>query len=372
MNISKSLLLIDGGNVFLRKQLWLKDCVKGLTRVSRKKTCVSVIGLLMLIGGGRAYALDCVPTNLKFPELLHHVPSSEISWTIAKGQPIGPVFSKMEDWVVFMGCPPTVTSYASLWARPVKFPVDSWMGHSVYPTGVKGIGYVLTAGAYSGADQVSITQKPSDPGHKLWARGFYERFGVMSVVEFIATENLSSGVYNIPRQVAAIARSRSFAATSIDGSPGATINIVINPFTITFKTATCNLATSDTNRTIKLDPLKRADFVGQVAGKKSFEITADCSGASNVTFRFSGNPAPGDAWRFANTGTASDINLSLYSRIGGVEQTITANADSNQRTVPVSGGRAVLPLGAGYFKSVGGAVKAGTLASTVTVNITYN
>lgn len=369
MNTNKRLRLIEDGNAHLRQQL--NVCGKKLASVSRRKSCAGIMGLLMFMGGEGAYALDCVPTNVKYPEWLHVVKSSTISWTVAKGNQIGTIFSQVSDPFLFTGCPLNSRT-ASLWARPVKVPVATWKGHGVYPTGVKGIGYALTGKEYGVGDEILMTQNPSSPGHKLWSAAFSQGFGLLTHVIFIATEDLSSGIYDIPRQVALTVRSRSYAATSIDGSPGATSNIIINPFRLTINAATCNLATSDTNRTIKLDPLKRADFVGQVAGKKNFEITANCSGASNVTFRFSGNPAPSDVWRFANTGTASGINLWLYSRIGGTEQTITANADSNARTVPVSAGRAVLPLGAGYYNTGGGAVKTGTLASTVTVNITYN
>ncbi len=59
-------------------------------------------------------------------------------------------------------------------------------------------------------------------------------------------------------------------------------------------------------------------------------------------------------WRFANTGTVKAITLSLYSRIAGQEQTITANGDNDTRTVAASNGTAVLPLGAAYFNNLWG------------------
>ncbi|WP_073524688.1 fimbrial protein [Pseudomonas fluorescens] len=135
--------------------------------------------------------------------------------------------------------------------------------------------------------------------------------------------------------------------------------------------ATCDLATGDVNRTIPLDPinasaLQNATFLGQ----RNFELTANCSNAANVTFRFTGTPSPGHTTLFANTGTARGAGLWLFSRIGGANQTIGADGSTNTRTVAVSGNRAVLPLGAGYHKN--GTVSAGTFASTATVNITYN
>ena len=136
-------------------------------------------------------------------------------------------------------------------------------------------------------------------------------------------------------------------------------------------TATCDLATGDVNRSITLDTVKVSAFENaSSAGARDFELTANCTNASNVTFRFSGTPAVADTWRFANTGTAGGISLWLYSRIGGTNQTIRANGTDSARSVTVSSNRAVLPLGAAYFKT--GTVSQGTLASTATVNITYN
>ena len=135
--------------------------------------------------------------------------------------------------------------------------------------------------------------------------------------------------------------------------------------------ATCDLATGDANRTISLDPVKVSTLQNTTyANQRNFELTANCTNASNVTFRFSGTPAPGNDRLFANTGTAGGVALWLYSRIGGGTQNILANGTENTRTVPVSGGRAVLPLGAAYYKN--GTVSQGRLETTATVNITYN
>lgn len=134
--------------------------------------------------------------------------------------------------------------------------------------------------------------------------------------------------------------------------------------------ATCNLAAGDVNRTIPFAPIKVSDLRDiDYAGMLNFELTANCTNATNVTFRFSGTPAPGNNVLFANTGTASGVALWLGSRINGVQQTISPNAN-NIRNVAVSGNRAVLPLSAAYHKN--GTVGQGTLASTATVNITYN
>ncbi|TFY94432.1 fimbrial protein [Pseudomonas nabeulensis] len=135
--------------------------------------------------------------------------------------------------------------------------------------------------------------------------------------------------------------------------------------------ATCDLAAGDVNRIITLPPIQTSALKDAVsAGEHNFELTANCTDASNVTFRFSGQPAATDSWRFANTGTAGGVALWLYSRINGVNQTIRADGTDSTRTVAVSGNRSVLPLGAAYFRT--GTVSQGTLLSSATVNITYN
>ena len=132
--------------------------------------------------------------------------------------------------------------------------------------------------------------------------------------------------------------------------------------------ATCDLATGDVNRTITLPTIQARALNDAVsAGALNFELTATCINASNVTFRFTGTPATGNNALFANTGGAGGVALWLYSRISGTPQTISHNGT---RTVAVSGNRAVLPLGAAYYRN--GVVSQGTLASTATVNITYN
>ncbi len=132
--------------------------------------------------------------------------------------------------------------------------------------------------------------------------------------------------------------------------------------------ATCDLATGDANRTITLPTIQaRALNNADSAGALNFDLSANCSNATSVTFRFTGTPASGNNQLFANTGSAQGVALWLYSRTSGTTQTIAHNGS---RTVAVSGNRAVLPLGAAYHRN--GTVRQGTLASTTTVNITYN
>ncbi|NWB85998.1 fimbrial protein [Pseudomonas gingeri] len=140
----------------------------------------------------------------------------------------------------------------------------------------------------------------------------------------------------------------------------------------TVEGGTCNLIADDIERAISLPPVKIDDFAGvDSAGHKPFELSVRCdSDITSVTFTFHGTPASSDGARFANTGDVSGLTLWLYSQLGGVRQTIRADGNDNTRTLTPSGGQAVLPLGAAYWKS--GAVSEGKLESLATVDVTYN
>ncbi len=137
---------------------------------------------------------------------------------------------------------------------------------------------------------------------------------------------------------------------------------------------TCNLAAGDVNRTVILPTVKVSNFdTAPSAGAIDFNISADCeSDLRNVYFLFAGTPSSGNTALFANTGTSGGIGLWLSSRTPTAE-TIIASGTPAQRTrmIATSGGKAVLPLTAQYHKT-GTAITQGTLASNVTVSITYN
>lgn len=143
-------------------------------------------------------------------------------------------------------------------------------------------------------------------------------------------------------------------------------------FTGQVDAGTCNLAAGDVNRTITLPPVKVSDFDSSAqAGTTNFDITANCeSDIKNVFFLFTGTPSAGNGELFANTGTSGGTALSLSHRNVAY---IPANGTVDQRTrqLTVSNSKAVLPMNASYRKT-GEAITKGSLASAVTVSITYN
>ncbi|MCU1740417.1 MULTISPECIES: fimbrial protein [unclassified Pseudomonas] len=148
-------------------------------------------------------------------------------------------------------------------------------------------------------------------------------------------------------------------------------------FTGNIEGGTCRLDAGDVSRTIELPLVKVSDFDNSTwAGLKTFNLTADCDAdIRNVTFTFDGTP---DTWlpaHFANIGgTARGVATAIESRIGGTASNIPANGNpaARGRTIPTSAGKAVLPMGAYYKKTVIGSVGKGTTITTASVTITYN
>lgn len=224
----------------------------------------------------------------------------------------------------------------------------------VYHTGVPGIGMRVQASNGSApTSDVTLTNRTHTMPAGLW------RWQVTNLrAEFYKTGTVSDGTLT----------SGHLHDERWAGTRGRVQMLLNNSIRFVNPAATCDLATGDVNRTIALPTIKASDLKDALyAGAQNFELTANCSNASNVVFRFTGTPAAGNSSLFANTGSAGGVALLLYSRINGMTQTISPNA---LRTVAVSGNRAVLPLGAAYYKN--GTVGAGSLASTATVNITYN
>lgn len=136
---------------------------------------------------------------------------------------------------------------------------------------------------------------------------------------------------------------------------------------------TCNLSAGDENRTITLPTIKIPDLDSSAyAGRFDFEISAECeSDIRNVIFLFAGTADTANGVLFSNTGTSKGTALWLLSR--NPDATIAANGTVAQRsrTVATSANKALLRLSAAYHKN-GVAITQGTLASAVTVSITYN
>ena len=250
----------------------------------------------------------------------------------------------------YMNCPTaTPTFLTGRFSTAISAP-----GGLIYHTNVPGIGMrvmvTLTSGAPYSA-KLKTESLVSAPGRLLWG-------ATRLVAEFYKLGPVTTGTL----------ASGEIQHNNWDGGKGHYRMVLNNSIRFVNPASTCDLAAGDVNRTIPLPTIQVSALKDVVtAGRSNFELTANCTNASNVTFRISGTPAPGNALLFTNTGSAGGVALWMYSRINGVEATISNNGT---RTIAVTNNRAVVPLGVAYHKN--GTVSQGTLVSTATVSITYN
>lgn len=237
-----------------------------------------------------------------------------------------------------------------------KYPAKTDPATGAYHTEVPGVGLRITI-----TDARGVTN----------AYGLFSQSSVMVPGTYVTFTSAEATFYKIGPVTTGVMTSGDLFMDRWGTGPDRFLLTLGNSVRFVSPVATCDLAVGDVDRTISLAPVQVSAFQdATTAGARDFELTANCSDAAEVTFRFSGTPAPGNDRVFANTGTAGGVALWLYSRLNGGTQDILPNGTENTRTVAVSGNRAVLPLGAAYHKN--GTVTQGTLASTATVNITYN
>ncbi|UUQ67734.1 fimbrial protein [Pseudomonas fuscovaginae UPB0736] len=164
--------------------------------------------------------------------------------------------------------------------------------YSVYPTGMPGIGIVFKTngntqvgahntitGIQSNITQRRYSQTNLSASNKTYAYEIDYRL--------IKTGSISSGNI-IPRVIA-----RTWWEPVPTNFDPREYNILLGRGTIIAPLPTCDLNVGDTNRTITLDTVRLSNFTGNWLAKKTFDISANCRNASNVTFRFTGTPATG-------------------------------------------------------------------------------
>lgn len=272
--------------------------------------------------------------------------------TVPDNLPIGGIIAEMS----LSGSAPAFIANCTLTANRYlvgRYPNNRYPGSLVYRTEVPGVGLRIQMTWADGANAAYFAIHSIPPAYT--PIGKYPSF-TSARAFFYKMEPITTGT--IP--------SGNFWSYKWWNTPDTFYLRFGNPIRFVRASATCDLAAGDVNRTIPLPTIRVSDLRDVIyAGTHNFDLSANCSNASNVTFRFTGSPAPGNTALFANTGTAGGVALWLYSRGNG--QTISHNGT---RTVAVSGNRAILPLGAAYHRN--GTVGAGTLVSTATVNITYN
>lgn len=316
---------------------------------------IQLISTLLALGLPIATQAACE----RYPNSEHHL-SLPATITVPASLPVGSLIAKQ----AFSGTAPgfavscpTATPRVVI-GRFTNSAAVPGAGVSAYHTNVPGIGIRVLVRDHRGL--VYPHQLHNSPAYTL-SPGSPVYSNISAEALFFKTGPVTSGTLS----------SGSIVEDRWDGGKGRFHLLLDTQVRFVEPAATCDLAAGDVNRTLSLEPVQVSALQNATrAGARNFELTANCTDASRVTFGFSGAPAPGNDRLFANTGTAGGVALSLYSRLNGGIQDIPANGTENTRTLLVSGNRAVLPLGAAYHKN--GTVSQGTLVSTAIVTITYD
>lgn len=309
-------------------------------------------GLSILLGLGLALGAraDCV----SYPNSTHTL-TLPATITVPNSLAVGGVITRAH----FSGTAPgqLIRCPSHTWRTVIgRYPQVTDPSTGAYHTEVQGVGIRITI-----TDARGVTN----------AYGLFSQSTVMPPGSYYTLTRAEATFYKIGPVTTGVVPSGDIFLDRWGSGPNGFLLRLGNSVRFVRPVATCDLSVGDVDRTIAQAPVKVSDFQSATsAGARNFELTANCSDAAQVTFRFTGSPAPGNDRLFANTGTAGGIALRLYSRLNGGTQDILANGTDSSRTVAVSANRAVLPLGAAYHKN--GTVSQGSLASTATVTLTYN
>jgi major type 1 subunit fimbrin (pilin) len=138
--------------------------------------------------------------------------------------------------------------------------------------------------------------------------------------------------------------------------------------------ASCTVDTDSVTQTITLDSALVSDFpaVNSIKYPAAFKLNLkDCTNGAHVTMTVTGT-SDTVASVLKNTGTATQVGVQLLlaSAVGSTTGTaIALNAAQDMGTVDATSAMTI-PMVAQYYRL--GAMTAGTVSSTATVNFTYN
>lgn len=135
--------------------------------------------------------------------------------------------------------------------------------------------------------------------------------------------------------------------------------------------AACTVESGATPVNVPLDPIAATDMTtaGQSGAWKTFSLKLiNCPASTTIsTATFSGNPAVSDATKYANTGTASNIEIELQN---AVNSAVLSNGQTYATNVDSATHQAVYNLQARAYTAEGG-VMPGTIVGTVQASFTY-
>jgi major type 1 subunit fimbrin (pilin) len=160
---------------------------------------------------------------------------------------------------------------------------------------------------------------------------------------------------------------------SIFAGPAFAVDATLN-FSGTILPPTCDIDSSTANQTINLGSAPVRDFaaVGTTANPVAFYLKLiNCSVGAKVTMTVSGTMDTVPSV-LKNTGTAAQVGVQLLraANVGATTGTpVTLNSATGQGTVDATA-TMTIPLVAQFYRL--GTLTGGTVATTATVNFTYN
>lgn len=252
------------------------------------------------------------------------------------------------------------------WVYPLKlFTRLSSLGKGVYDTNLPGVGIVIKTNTYYAGGQTTSSIQPWPNKDCLGFCKMVPTDGSSYTVQLIKTGDITAGVINGGLAHLIDVTSNKWPATVREFS------LLLGPITIN-NAATCTIDAGDVNKIVQLQTVKSSDFNNVAgAGDVGFTLTADnCQNASLATFTFTGTPDGTNPVLFKNTADATGVGVRIYPASDS-SQSIGANGTNNVQTAQVSGGKAVLSLGAQFYKTAA-AVSAGQVEAKTTVTISYN
>jgi type 1 fimbria pilin len=235
------------------------------------------------------------------------------------------------------------------------------LGNSIATTNVAGIGariiYTINGGQYSPTPGVPVAQPYYTGTYQSVTVQIYYLGGTIAPDARLSGNILILDNYpdrNGPRRF-----DQLFIGNAAPVVPGAP--------------KTCEVATGDVNKVVKLNDAVISDFhgAGSTAKPTLFGLTVNnCSDTTvSASFDFRGTSAAENKMIFSNTGTATGVGVALYS--SDDDKLIGADGTDSARTVPVTGNSVTLSLKAAYYQLAPN-VRAGTVVSKATVDMTYN
>ncbi|SFR95150.1 Pilin (type 1 fimbria component protein) [Dyella sp. OK004] len=327
---------------------------------------ITVLAILFMVANGQTFATciasSTVAVTFNIPKIVASVGTKigdELARQTLPYNPTNVICVGNEGVARIYHRAVTYTSYSNL-------NLGSTLGLALN-TNVSGVGMILSLSSAAGQIGQPFTAPPYpiDRGWTFWGPiNKPTLYAVNYTVVFYKTADpVASGTVN-GGQIGQTGNLLNFGTLS-------PVALYLGPVEIVGPDPTCSISAGDVNKTVTLNSAKISDFINSVsAADKPFTITVDncINNAVAATFTFTGAPDPVNPVIFRNTAGATGVGVRLFSNDG---QTIGANGTTNARTIPIVGGRGVLPLTAQYYKT-GASVDAGKVSAQATVAMSYN